>query len=50
MADLSKKAIAQVQRFVRTLLQDEIPQQKIAPENIDRCDFHHIFAGTAELC
>jgi ClpP class serine protease len=36
MADLSKKAIAQVQRFVRTLLQDEIPQQKIAPENIDR--------------
>lgn len=36
MADLSKKAIAQVQRFVRTLLQDEIPQQKIAPENVDR--------------
>jgi ClpP class serine protease len=36
MADLSKKAIAQVQRFVRTLLQDEIPQPKIAPENIDR--------------
>lgn len=36
MADLSKKAIAQVQRFVRTLLQDEIPQQKIAPENIEQ--------------
>ncbi|MGV2827676.1 SDH family Clp fold serine proteinase [Myxosarcina sp. GI1(2024)] len=36
MADLSKKAIAQVQRFVRTLLKDEIPQPKIAPENIER--------------
>ena len=36
MADLAAKALAQVQRFVLTLLQDEIPQPKIAPENIDR--------------
>jgi ClpP class serine protease len=36
MSDLSRKAIAQVQRFVRTLLEDDIPQQKIAPEHIDR--------------
>lgn len=36
MADLSRKAIAQVQYFVRTLLKDEIPSPKIAPENIDR--------------
>ncbi len=36
MADLSRKAIGQVQRFVRTLLQDEVPQQKIEPENIDK--------------
>lgn len=35
MADLSRKAIAQVQRFVRTLLKDNIPRQKIAPENIE---------------
>ena len=35
MADLSRKAIAQVQRFVRTLLKDDIPQQKIKPENIE---------------
>ena len=35
MADLSRKAIQQVQRFVRTLLQDEIPQPKIAPENVE---------------
>ncbi len=35
MADLSRKAIAQVQRFVRTLLKDNIPQQKIKPENIE---------------
>ena len=35
MADLSQKAIAQVQRFVRTLLKDEIPKPKIAPENIE---------------
>ncbi|PSB09601.1 hypothetical protein C7B62_12490 [Pleurocapsa sp. CCALA 161] len=36
MADLSRKAINQVQRFVRTLLKDEIPQPKIAPENIEK--------------
>ncbi|MEW6492794.1 MAG: ATP-dependent Clp protease proteolytic subunit, partial [Cyanobacteriota bacterium] len=36
MADLSRKAIGQVQRFVRTLLQDEVPKQKIEPENIDK--------------
>lgn len=35
MADLSRKAINQVQRFVRTLLEDNFPQQKIAPEKID---------------
>lgn len=35
MADLSRKAISQVQRFVRTLLKDNIPRQKIAPENIE---------------
>lgn len=36
MADLAGKAIAQVQRFVRTLLKDEIPQPKINPENIEK--------------
>lgn len=35
MADLSRKAIQQVQRFVRTLLKDTVPQQKIQPENIE---------------
>ena len=35
MADISRKAIQQVQRFVRTLLKDTIPQQKIKPENIE---------------
>lgn len=35
MADLSQKAIAQVQRFVRTLLKDEIPKPKIDPEDIE---------------
>ncbi len=35
MADLSRKAIAQVQRFVRTLLKDNVPNQKIAPEKIE---------------
>jgi ClpP class serine protease len=34
-ADVAKKAIQQVQRFVRSLLEDAIPQQKVAPENID---------------
>ncbi len=35
MADLSRKAIRQVQQFVRTLLEDNIPQQKISPDKID---------------
>jgi ClpP class serine protease len=35
MADLSEKAIQQVQRFVRTLLKDSIPKQKVSPENIE---------------
>lgn len=35
-ADIARKAIAQVQRFVRSLLEDPIPTQKINPENIDR--------------
>jgi ClpP class serine protease len=35
MADLSRKAIEQVQRFVRTLLKDSIPKQKVKPENIE---------------
>lgn len=35
MADLSRKAIQQVQRFVRTLLKDTVPKQKIQPENIE---------------
>ncbi len=35
MADLSRKAINQVQRFVRTLLEDDVPRQKISPEKID---------------
>lgn len=35
MADLSRKAMRQVQRFVRTLLQDSIPNQKIDPAKID---------------
>ncbi len=36
MADLSRKAINQVQRFVRTLLLDDIPKPKIAPENVEK--------------
>ncbi|WP_317619163.1 SDH family Clp fold serine proteinase [Laspinema olomoucense] len=35
MADIARKAIAQVQRFVRTLLEDNIPVQKINPQDID---------------
>ena len=35
MADIARKAIAQVQRFVRTLLEDNIPVQKINPADID---------------
>ncbi len=36
MADLSRKAIDQVQRFVRTLLKDNVPKQKVQPENIEK--------------
>ena len=36
MADLSRKAIDQVQRFVRTLLKDSIPKEKVQPENIEK--------------
>lgn len=36
MGDLAGKAINQVQRFVRTLLKDEIPEPKIDPENIEK--------------
>jgi ClpP class serine protease len=35
MADLAKKAVTQVQRFVRTLLLDDIPKPKIASENVE---------------
>lgn len=35
MADLSRKALRQVQKFVRTLLQDTVPQPKIAPEKVE---------------
>ncbi|MBD2431513.1 MULTISPECIES: SDH family Clp fold serine proteinase [Fischerella] len=35
MADLSRKAIQQVQNFVRTLLKDNIPRQKVKAENIE---------------
>jgi ClpP class serine protease len=35
-ADIASKAIRQVQRFVRALLEDEVPTQKIKPENIER--------------
>lgn len=35
MADLSRKAIQQVQRFVRTLLMDTIPTPKIQPEKVE---------------
>ncbi|MBR8835948.1 MAG: ATP-dependent Clp protease proteolytic subunit [Stigonema ocellatum SAG 48.90 = DSM 106950] len=36
MADLSRKAIDQVQRFVRTLLKDNIPNEKVHPDNIEK--------------
>ncbi|MBV9387301.1 MAG: hypothetical protein JOZ78_12830 [Chroococcidiopsidaceae cyanobacterium CP_BM_ER_R8_30] len=36
MADLARKAVQQVQRFVRTLLKDTTPQQKILPENVEQ--------------
>jgi len=35
-ADIARKAMRQVQRFVRALLEDEVPIQKIKPENVDR--------------
>ena len=35
MADLSRKAINQVQNFVRTLLKDNIPNEKVKPENVE---------------
>lgn len=35
-ADVARKAINQVQRFVRTLLEDAIPRQKVDPANIDK--------------
>ncbi|MBW4506509.1 MAG: hypothetical protein KME64_08370 [Scytonematopsis contorta HA4267-MV1] len=35
MADLARKATQQVQRFVRTLLKDSMPKQKVQPENIE---------------
>ncbi|HHP7244597.1 MAG TPA: SDH family Clp fold serine proteinase [Elainellaceae cyanobacterium] len=35
-ADIARKALNQVQSFVRALLEDSIPQQKIDPENIDQ--------------
>lgn len=35
-ADLARKAIAQVQQFVRSLLEDSFPEQKINPNNVDR--------------
>ncbi|MFE4107811.1 SDH family Clp fold serine proteinase [Almyronema epifaneia] len=36
MADVARKAVRQVQRFVRTLLQDDMPRQKIPPEKIEK--------------
>jgi ClpP class serine protease len=35
-ADVARKAIAQVQRFVRTLLEDSVPRQKVSPASIDK--------------
>lgn len=35
MADIAEKAIQQVQKFVRMLLEDAIPEQKVAPEKVD---------------
>ena len=36
MADIARKAIKQVQQFVRTLLKDCIPKQKVKSEDIER--------------
>lgn len=35
-ADVARKAINQVQRFVRALLEDTVPRQKVDPANIDK--------------
>lgn len=35
-ADIAHKALRQVQKFVRTLLEDVVPEQKIKPENVER--------------
>lgn len=35
MGDLARKAMQQVKRFVKTLLEDDFPEQKVKPENID---------------
>ena len=35
-ADVARKALNQVQAFVRTLLEDDIPEPKITRENVDR--------------
>lgn len=35
-ADLARKAIDQVQRFVRTLLEDSVPRQKVNSADIDK--------------
>jgi ClpP class serine protease len=35
-ADVARKAMNQVQRFVRSLLEDSVPQQKVKPEDIDK--------------
>jgi len=35
-ADIARKALAQVQKFVRDLLNDNYPNPKIKPENIDK--------------
>ena len=34
-ADVARKAIAQVKSFVRALLEDSIPQQKVDPDRVD---------------
>lgn len=35
LADLARKAMQQVQNFVRELLKDEVPKRKIAPERVE---------------
>jgi ClpP class serine protease len=35
LADLARKAMQQVQNFVRDLLKDDVPKRKIAPERIE---------------